>query len=589
MKSKTIKRKIFFYICTLTMLSLAIMSFAVYHLFYDTLGRNEIAHTIQSSDKTKQNIEFVLKLIDNTGSLLGSNRDLLEQFKNGSEPSGSSISENQNKIEIMLQNIISVQEYIHGIYIIGSNGNFFTSDSGINEKALKERYGNLLNEVDSPGKYFVGSHQVNNNTVSNSYVISYARPLYDISSQKKLGIIIIDINYDYLKEQFTISSIQNSEKVLVVSSKGEDIFTYPYTTILDDIITENPQLLTLDKAELRRDVFGEDSIIISNTIDYSDWKIIKVISTKSIYKDTNSVKTLTITVSIIFMVLSLSVSILLSITLTRPILELNSKIRLVEKGDLSVNVQVKGNDELSELSRSFNNMVIKLRDLISKVVEEQRMKSDMEFQILQAQINPHFLYNTLDSIKWLAVIQNVNNISEMTTALINLLKYNISKTNPAVTLYEEIESVVNYVKIQKFRYGDIFEVNYDISEEASKCKLLRLILQPIVENAIFHGFENIEDKGIINITAEVDANKKLIIQVSDNGVGMDTESLNNIFNSQNSRKKFSAIGVKNIQDRIKLYFGEDYGIYFSSVLGKGTTVTVELPAISESGEIPTSG
>lgn len=582
MKNRTIKKKIFFYICTLTILSLAIISFTVYILFFQTLERNEIAHTIQTSDKTKQNIEFVLKLVDNTGSLLGTNKELLEELKKEGTlavSNGNGENENQNKISIMLQNIISVQEYIRGIYIVGTNGNFYTSDSGINEAELKKRYSFPLNEVTSPGKYYMGSHQIDYHSLSNSYVISYIRPLYDIPSEKKLGTIIVDINYDYLKELFTKSSIQNDEKVLVVSRKGETIFTHPFNVILDDIIEKDPQLLELDKAELRRDVFGEDSIIVSNTIEYSEWKIIKVISTRRIYKDTSAVRTVAIIVSIIFIILSLSVSIILSLTLTKPILELNKKIKLVEKGDLSVNIPVRTNDELGELSRSFNNMVIKLKELINKVVEEQRRKSDMEFEILQAQINPHFLYNTLDSIKWLAVIQNVNNISEMTTSLINLLKYNISKNNPTVSLEEEIESVANYAKIQKFRYGNMFDIEYRISEEARKCKVLKLILQPIVENAIFHGFENFEDNGIIRIDAEVDSDSKLVIHVFDNGAGMDTENLNSIFAIENSKKKFSGIGIKNIQERIKLYFGAAYGISFYSKLGKGTEVTITLPAI----------
>jgi two-component system, sensor histidine kinase YesM len=582
MRIQTIKNKIFFFVFILTTLSLAIVSITIYILFYQTLEKNEINHSIETSDKTKQNIEYVLKFVDKTGSLLGANKDLVAQLNKTKNTGDNQITPDNNsgedKISIMLQTIISVQENIKGIYIVGNNGDFYSSYSGIDRKVFEENYGLLISEIESPGKYFVSTNEIKYNPIANSLVISYIRPLFDTSTEKRLGTIIIDINYDYLKELFAISSIQNDEKVLVVNNKGETVFTHPFNIILDSIIQNDPELLDMGNAVLRRDVFGQDSIIISNTIEYSDWKIIKVISTKKLYKDTTAVTTVSVIVSIVFTILALSASLILSLTLTKPILELNKKIKLIEGGDLSVNVEVNSKDELGQLSQSFNNMVLKLRELISKVVEEQRRKSDMEFQMLQTQINPHFLYNTLDSIKWLAVIQNVNNISEMTTSLISLLKYNISQNNPSVSLEEEITSVSNYVKIQKYRYGDIFDIEYHISETAKKCKVIKLLLQPIVENAIFHGFESIENNGKIIIDAKVNEDNLLIIQVSDNGSGMNEDCLNNILSSQLKITKFSGIGVKNIEDRIKLYFGEPFGISFSSVEAIGTTVTIMLPA-----------
>lgn len=576
----TIRKKVFLYICTLTTLSLLIITYVLYTIFFQTLTRNEIDYTIESSNKTKQNIEFILKLVDNTGTQLGANKDLLDELSKDATQIKSNYEEHQNRISTMLQNIISVQEYIKGIYVLGTNGSFYTSDWGIKEDELKKKYGDLLRQDIPPSQYYVGEHQISYHSLMNSYVISYIRPVFDLPTGKNLGTIIIDINYDYLKEIFTISSIQNDEKVLVVDSAGENIFTYPYNIDLDSIVRNNPELITQKNAKLFREVFGKDSIIVSSTIEYSDWKIIKVISTDKIYKDTNKLGGIAIYVSIFFILAALCASLFLSTAITKPISELNEKIKLVEKGDLSVNIKVKSNDELGQLSRSFNNMVIRLKNLINELLEEQKKKSDMEFQILQAQINPHFLYNTLDSIKWLAAIQNVNNICDMASSLINLLKYNISRSDSSVTLAEEIESVNNYIKIQKCRYGDIFSVQYEIMEETLSCKVLRFILQPIVENAIFHGFENMDGDGVIIIRSFFE-NENLIIEVEDNGVGMDGESLANIIVDHNRKDKFSGIGLRNIEERIKLYFGEKYGLSFQSSLNKGTKVTITLPCIYE--------
>lgn len=212
-----------------------------------------------------------------------------------------------------------------------------------------------------------------------------------------------------------------------------------------------------------------------------------------------------------------------------------------------------------------------------------KKKADMEFQILQAQINPHFLYNTLDSIKWLAVIQNVHNISSMTNSLINLLKYNISRNNKTVMLSEELESVKNYVNIQKYRYGDIFEVTYDVNEDLLEYRILKFILQPIVENAIFHGFENMEGNCLIKIIARK-KDEYLIIEIIDNGIGITNERLEDIQSPNKDKGKFSGIGLRNIEERIKLYFGEKYGLTIDSKLHEGTHVSLFLPIISNEEE-----
>lgn len=574
----TIRKKISLYIFTLTTLSLIIISLAIFFLFFQTLKKNEVKYAIQSSDKTKQSIEFMLKLIVNTGASIGSNKELLDELNKGySVNADSDYPKGQNKISTMLQNIISVQEYIKGIYVLSPNGNFYTSNWGVKEEELKDIYKSYLKNGDTAKEYFTGIHKVTYHPLLNSSVISYIRPIFDLDSQKIIGAIIIDIDYELLKELLTISSIENDEKIQVVDKKGETIFSY-YLYNLDDVIKENPVLLQKDKVQLNGKVFGNDSIILSNTIDFSNWKIIKVISSRKIHQDTINLETAAVYIFIIYLIISLIISLILSSALTNPIMELNNKFKSVEKGDLSVSIKVKSKDEIGQLNYSFNNMVMKLKTLISKLLEEQKKKSDMEFQILQAQINPHFLYNTLDSIKWLAVIQNVTNIGDMTTALINLLKYNISKNTPTVSLAEEIESVNNYIKIQKFRYGDMFSIEYNIDEETKNCEILKFILQPIVENAIIHGFENVECKGIITINSSIIEND-LIIEVIDNGAGMDRDTLDSIKKEEDFKKKYIAIGVHNIQERIKVYFGEKYGLSFSSKPDQGTTVSFRLPVV----------
>lgn len=578
-----IRSKISFYISSVIILSLIVISLAVYFLFYQTLINNEMKYAIQSSDKTKQNIEFVLNLINNTGSALGSNSDLIKHLESDIAMSHNDYLAIQDKMNTMLQNIISLQQYIKGIYILSPKGDYFTSTMGVKESELKKIFNEYLISGGLVKEQFTGIHQVTYHPYLNSSVISYIRPIFNVNNGEILALVIIDLDYDLLKEMVTISSIQYDEKVLVVAPDGETIFKYPYNVILDDIIQENPSLMQEKKLQLKAEVFGNNSIITSNTIDTTDWKIIRVISSQKVHQDIRFIENGAVAIFIIFIIIAVLASFAISSTLTNPINELNSKFKAIENGDLSVAINFKSRDEIGELGNSFNTMVRKLKSLISSILEEQKRKSDMEFQILQAQINPHFLYNTLDSIKWLAVIQNVNNIANMSTALINLLKYNISNDSAIVTLSQELESINNYIIIQKYRYGDIFDVDFDIAPQTNDCQVLRFIIQPIVENSIIHGFENTESKGIIKITSKI-VEDNLVIQVIDNGTGISNENLNKLPQSSNYKKKFSGIGIHNVQERIKVYFGEKYGMTFESDLGYGTTVSVILP-INASNEV----
>lgn len=209
-------------------------------------------------------------------------------------------------------------------------------------------------------------------------------------------------------------------------------------------------------------------------------------------------------------------------------------------------------------------------------MENQKQKNEMEFKILQEQINPHFLYNTLDSIKWLAAMQNMNNIVEMSTALINLLKYNLSSHNSLTSLEDEINSVKNYIVIQKFRYLDTFEFTTSLSTDTLNCRILRFILQPLVENSIIHGFRDVEKNYKIQAVSYFE-DDMLHIKVIDNGCGMDVEKVNEINTGLKDDKCFNNIGINNIQKRIQLYYGGNYGLIYKSSPDGETVAEITLP------------
>ena len=417
-------------------------------------------------------------------------------------------------------------------------------------------------------------------------MISYTRPIFQYPEDLGLGMLIIELNYTYLREMFTFSSLEyGEEKILVINKEGDAIFTFPFNASLKQIVSDYPELLS-DNTVINGEVFGMDSILISGDIAYSDWRIIHIYSKQRIYRSVTFLTRLGFLVWLVFIFISFFMSYFVSVSVTSPIIDLNNTIQKVENGNLKVRAKGEGSDEIGQLASSFNHMIQRLSDLMEKTLDEQKKKSDLEFQILQSQINPHFLYNTLDSIKWLAVFQNVENISDMTTSLINLLKYNISKKTKLVLLKDEINSIRDYLEIQKFRFGDAFITKFEIEPATEEACILKFILQPLVENAIFHGFENIEYEGIITIRSFVRGDR-LYLQVEDNGKGLnENESYLEQRSSYDHKKMHNSIGIRNVVDRIKLYFGE--GGSFSLVNGEksGVIITIVLPLLDSFAQFP---
>ena len=228
------------------------------------------------------------------------------------------------------------------------------------------------------------------------------------------------------------------------------------------------------------------------------------------------------------------------------------------------------------LGNAFNSMMYKINHYFNSELEMQKKKSDMELEVLESQINPHFLYNTLDSIRWLAVLQNVDNIARMTAALISLLRYNLSKEGPIVSLKQEIESVEAYMLVQQYRYGTGLELRRDLVEETLEMEMPRFLLQPLVENCILHAYGQMDEIGVICIESEV-RDGQLIIRVIDEGCGMGAD---NDFETRSHAAKgsrFKNIGITNIRERIRLYYGEGFGLKYRPAAGGGTIAEINLP------------
>lgn len=421
--------------------------------------------------------------------------------------------------------------------------------------------------------------------------IRIARAVYDMARSKSYGLILIYLNMDYPRNFFASPVINNEDRSFeyLIDDRGKIIYSSTGDDDLNYIFSDETFI-----GRLQGNYSGNFDYKISKnaynvtyiTSDTTGWKFINITPHEVIRKDIQNVSYVSILFTLICFVYAIFIAVLIFRDIFLPIKDLIFATRQVGKGDFNVKLRSNRTDELGILSSTFNTMTNQIKQLIEDIELQEKKKKETEIKFLQSQIMPHFLYNTLNTVKVLARTNRTSEISEIIVSLIKLLRVSVSSSNDLITIEEEIGYVESYIKIMAFRYEKKLNVSYVIPEEYKCYGILKFIIQPIVENCIIHAFNETNESCDISIHVYAYENK-LAVRVSDNGVGFDADSLNKILNEPDngSNLKFSKIGLKNINDRIKLNYGNDYGVKVFSNVGEGTSVVVLIPKISPEHDV----
>ena len=301
-----------------------------------------------------------------------------------------------------------------------------------------------------------------------------------------------------------------------------------------------------------------------------------VVYTSELAGNESAMKTTYSAAAFVLILLASLFAVILSAKITEPIKQLQAAMKEVQEGKFKpVSIEAAGDDEISSLTRSFNRMTERIDELMKKNSKEQAEKRKSELKALQSQINPHFLYNTLDSIIWLIETEDSNQAIKMTSVLARFFRQAIGKSNIYVTVWQELEYTRNYLLIQQMRYKDKVAFDIRVDLEVMECAIVKLVLQPLVENALYHGLKYKKEQGNILICGYRQG-ETVILKVMDDGAGMTQEALSRIFQKKTDQKH-NGVGMKNIQDRLKMYYGPGCGLSVESKEGKGTTVTITIP------------
>lgn len=410
--------------------------------------------------------------------------------------------------------------------------------------------------------------------------IQFVKKVVDTSTLNPLGYLVYELPTDYFHLQLPEGhSLLEPANMMVVNPKQNEILLA--SELFSDLPAGQLEMLMQAQNSTSLQYGGQRYWVVQNKTSSGGWQVVCLISMAAVDTEIRRLVLLVVFTCLLCVLFAGLFAWWFSAGTTENIRRLEESMRLVEGGQLDVAVEPQSYDEIGKLSLQFNHMVARINRLVDSVTEERLLRQAKEYEILQAQIDPHFLYNTLGSIRCMAQANHQAEIEKMIASLVEILRMALGSKGKNCRLSEELTCVEDYLFLQKIRYEGSFEVAYNIQEETEDLYIVGFILQPIVENALYHGLEHNGSQSLIQISSQLEGGS-LVLRVQDNGIGMDEQTIRTVLSGgQPPRKGFHSIGVRNVEERIQYYFGKQYGLSIQSLPGEGTTVEIRLPAIKE--------
>lgn len=518
-------------------------------------------------NQASQNVSNILENLKGAALMLSKN-DSIQDGLSREPQNGSELSAQINNMRnALLNNGIYYQKYSSiQLYAINDNAYapFCTANDIMSYKLVQEQewFKETLNRK---GKLYwnvtteFGSTQINVNKV-----------IYDLKDfSRVLGVISVSADLSKIESILQPIRIGRNGKVYLIDGKSNPI--YPQNAGL-----HLPDNLVFDKDFNIQylDIGGGNAMFIYKLLSESDWKVVSLIPVESMFEKTAALKKTIYLVAIIGIAFAILLSLTFSLNISKPIIKLAKTMKEVKNGKLDLYVETPLKGEVGILYGSFNNMIGMIKSLIQDVYVTKIKQKDAELKALEAQINPHFLYNTLDAINWMAKQYHAEDISKMVTSLASLLRYTVNKGEDIIEIKKELKQVDGYLTIQKIRYTNKFEVYFNIDEKMLDLKVIKLILQPLVENAIIHGLANAPDGCYLIVNGYL-KEADIVFEVINNGLTINLDKVNGILNQNDDYKGH---GIRNVDQRLKLTYGDDYGVSYR-VEGSETIASIRIPRL----------
>lgn len=553
-----------------------------------TILENSTDYTLRLVRQVNRDIDSYIDYMENISSMVIQGGDVQKYLFR--EMPIREKEETYNRIVTQFHTVVETRQDISNIAVLTPERNYIINDGTdkLNENVSLEDVEWYRQALAGEGSILTSSHV--QHVISNNYkwVVTLSKGIRNPETGKNGGVFFIDLNYKLLKDLCENNSLATNSYVFIVDESGKIIY-HPRQQLLYNGLTEEKIDEVLNCGEegyFITEEKGKDEgkLYTISVSDKTGWRVVGVADISELTKNKQETESIYVLITVVLLCIAMLLASYFATAITRPIKELKDSMKEVEKGNFeNTDVVIRSDSEIDSLGNSFNLMMARIRQLMEQNIHEQEEKRKSELKALRSQINPHFLYNTLDSIIWMAEGGKNREVVQMTSALARLLRQSISSDNERITLEKEVNYAGSYLTIQKMRYKDKLEYEIEVEEDIKKEKVINLILQPLVENAIYHGIKYKGTKGLIRIVGYGEG-EKIILKVIDNGIGMDEAALKGIFDKSRDREGNNGVGVHNVQTRIALYYGADYGLHFESSLGEGTTVTITIPRNSEEEE-----
>lgn len=575
---------IFFFSMSIT---IALMVFLIISISYTqgTITENSKYYTMQLIEQVNGDIDSYIDYMENISRLISKNKDVIDYLYD-ENATADELEQIRVRVISQFQTISDARDDIYNIAVLSDNGRNVINDG----KDQLNPYADI-----GEAKWYVKARESNGiavlfsshvqNAIKDDYkwVVTLSCGIQNPNTGAIEGVLFVDLNYSVINNLCEGISLGSKGYVFIIDSEGKIVYHPRQTLLYSGLKSEKvEEVLNGNKTNFTTAEGEESKLYTVCTSEKTGWTVVGVAYISELMAGREETQLAYLLTALFLIIISGIIAIILSSEITKPLKELANSMKAVQEGHFEhAEIEILDRNEIGMLSNSFNIMTRKIKELMEEIVREQKEKRKSELKALQSQINPHFLYNTLDSIIWMSESGKNQEVVLMTSSLAKLFRQSISNEDEIVSIYSEAGYTKSYLTIQKMRYKDKLEFEIDIADDILEESIVKLVLQPLVENAIYHGIKYKEGKGLVRITGSREEDD-IILRIEDNGKGMDEETLKNIFQKKENSKS-SGVGINNVNNRLKLYYGSNYGLRYTSQIDEGTIVEVRIP-VTDKGD-----